>query len=66
MLTRLKSDPTSAWMIGDSLKIDIEGGRAAGMKTIWINRSGEENNGSVVPDFTISSLTELSLILPGD
>ncbi|MEU7896920.1 HAD-IA family hydrolase [Nonomuraea sp. NPDC049152] len=28
------------WMVGDRLDADITGGRAAGLRTIWINRDG--------------------------
>ncbi|GAA0420930.1 noncanonical pyrimidine nucleotidase, YjjG family protein [Acrocarpospora corrugata] len=27
----------SGWMVGDNLTADIEGGRAAGLRTIWVN-----------------------------
>lgn len=32
------SAPLSGWMVGDSATADIVGGRAAGLRTIWIDR----------------------------
>ena len=37
-LERLGCDPHQAAMVGDSTASDIDGGRAAGMFTIWLNR----------------------------
>ncbi|WP_240971845.1 MULTISPECIES: HAD family hydrolase [unclassified Microbispora] len=42
------------WMIGDSLVADIAGGRAAGLRTVWIDRGrwldDEHQADHVVPD----------------
>ena len=51
-------------MIGDSLTSDIQGAQAAGMKTIWVNREGLPNNNSIIPDFEVTTLSELKNILP--
>jgi HAD superfamily hydrolase (TIGR01549 family) len=43
--------------VGDSLKNDVQGGKNAGMKTVWIK--GDEEVMNVHPDFVISKVTEL-------
>jgi len=72
-LDELKLDPDEAVYVGDDLKYDIEGARAAGMKTVLVSGSGtvreDEIYGqtpqpsSVTPDFTIRSIPELLQIL---
>lgn len=48
--------------VGDDLSSDVAGAAAAGMVTIWLNRTGEKS-ASDFADFEISSLSELSSIL---
>ena len=43
-------------MIGDSLRADVRGAKAAGMKTCWLNRRGEKSDEA---DYTVSSLEEV-------
>jgi HAD superfamily hydrolase (TIGR01549 family) len=43
--------------VGDSLEDDVQGGKNAGMKTVWIR--GEEEVTNIHPDFVISKVTEL-------
>jgi len=72
-LDELKLDPGEAVYVGDDLKYDIEGARAAGMKTVLVSGSGtvreDEIYGqapqpsSITPDFTIKSLPKLLQIL---
>jgi len=72
-LDELKLDPDEAIYVGDDLKYDIEGARAAGMRTVLVSGSGtvreDEIYGQapqpswVKPDFTIGSLPELVRIL---
>lgn len=52
-------DPRSVLIIGDSLASDIRGGRDAGIMTCWLNRDGAQNQGEIIPDRQIASLTEL-------
>jgi len=59
LLSRLKVAPKSALMVGDSLDSDIQGAHAVGMKTAWVNRSGQASNGSNVPDLVVCDLNEL-------
>jgi HAD superfamily hydrolase (TIGR01549 family) len=44
--------------VGDSLDNDVQGGKNAGMKTVWIK--GDEEVMKIHPDFIISKVTELS------
>jgi HAD superfamily hydrolase (TIGR01549 family) len=43
--------------VGDSLENDVQGGKNAGMKTVWIK--GDEEVMNIHPDFVISKVTEL-------
>lgn len=43
--------------VGDSLENDVQGGKNAGMKTVWIK--GDEKVMNIHPDFVISKVTEL-------
>ncbi len=48
------------WMVGDSLSADIEGGQAAGLRTIWLRgrRASDQRSVSVTPEFTVGSVPE--------
>ncbi|HXT36274.1 MAG TPA: HAD family hydrolase, partial [Chloroflexota bacterium] len=63
VLERLRLRPDQAVMVGNSLGHDIMGARAAGIGSIWINRAGEAVPTGCAPDATISSLSELPLLL---
>jgi 2-haloacid dehalogenase len=45
--------------VGDSLEIDVQGGKNAGMKTVWIKGNKEAEGMNIHPDFVISKITEL-------
>jgi putative hydrolase of the HAD superfamily len=63
-LERLKVAPREAVMIGDSLNRDIAGARAAGIRTIWINRYNRTLSDShAVPDVQLTDLRELPTLL---
>ena len=47
--------------VGDSLTDDVQGGKNAGMKTVWIK--GDEETTNIHPDFVISKITELPSLL---
>ena len=63
MLNQLDVRPEQAMMIGNSLKSDIKGAQATGMKTAWLNRSRMLRDEPIVPDWEISSLQELRVAL---
>lgn len=50
-------------MVGDSLTRDILGAQHAGLKGIWLNRSGNDVSVQVTPDVQITSLSQLPELL---
>ncbi|WP_054955796.1 HAD family hydrolase [Paenibacillus dakarensis] len=56
-------NPENAVMVGDKLTTDIKGGNAAGLTTVWINRTDRPKDPEIVPTYEIQSLTELHDIL---
>lgn len=50
---------TDAVMVGDSLERDVAGARRAGLRSIWIDRSGTALAGPFAPEARIRSLREL-------
>lgn len=50
-------------IIGDSLSSDVKGGINAGIKTVWFNHRGENNNTDIKPDYIINDLSEIRLLL---
>jgi len=51
--------PAEAAMVGNSLRRDIAGAKGAGLRAIWVNRSGLARDGAIVPDAEITSLVEI-------
>lgn len=51
-------------MIGDSLTSDIQGGINAGVRTIWFHPQNSVS-GDIRPDYEITDLRELSVLLQG-
>ena len=63
ILSRLVVRPEQAMMIGNSLKSDIKGAQAIGMKAAWLNRNGMSRDESTVPDLEAPNLRELRMAL---
>jgi len=63
VLDRLEVTAGRAIMVGNSLSSDVAGAQRAGLKGIWLNRSGKECEDGVEPDAEITSLSELKEIL---
>ena len=55
--------PAQTVIIGDSLNADISGGTAYGLHTVWFNIRNVEASASVIPDYTIQTLSEIPSIL---
>ena len=50
-------------MVGDSLSADIQGGKNAGLLTVWFNPESTVNDSSIVPDYEIAKLSQLKDVL---
>ncbi|WP_161627802.1 HAD family hydrolase [Salinisphaera shabanensis] len=49
--------------VGDALETDVAGANAIGATSVWLNRDHRPNETAIVPDYTISTLTELDTLL---
>lgn len=63
LLANLGVSPSEAVMVGNSLERDIAGARNAGVRSIWIRVPGSEEHAEVVPDHTVTALSEIPGIL---
>ena len=58
---RLGVEPSECLVVGDSLKADIAGAKAAGMRCVWVNRDGSKAMGDdPQPDEIVTNLSELA------
>jgi putative hydrolase of the HAD superfamily len=48
-----------AWHVGDSLHNDVAGAKNAGIRAVWLNRTGAPQREDVVPDVEIATLVQL-------
>jgi HAD superfamily hydrolase (TIGR01509 family) len=56
----LRVTPGECLVVGDSLPADIAGARAAGMRSVWVNRDAAASPAEApMPDWEIDSLAEL-------
>ncbi len=63
-MQRMGIVPDNVWHIGDSLEADIAGARAAGLSSVWLNRTGKSRNrDEPEPHFEIETLGQLPAIL---
>lgn len=53
--------PAEAIYVGDDLRLDVEGAQKAGLRAVWMNRTGSSAHleAGIVPDAICSSLEEL-------
>jgi putative hydrolase of the HAD superfamily len=58
-LERLAVLPRSAVMVGDSLRRDIAGAQRAGLRTVWVNRTGASLGEGHMPDAQVADLRRL-------
>lgn len=56
-------DPRRILLVGDSLSSDIRGGVQAGIPTCWYRPEGTANNTPYRPDYEISNLHEIFVVL---
>lgn len=64
-LDRLAAHPGTAVMLGDSLDRDIRGAQEAGLKAVWVNRSGTDLREGVNPDAQVADLRDLRAVVCG-
>jgi FMN phosphatase YigB (HAD superfamily) len=51
--------PLNGWMVGDSPHADVEGGRAAGLATIWMARGRDWDHSTFAPpDAEVATIVE--------
>ncbi len=63
-LERMSCSPDRVLHVGDSLHSDVAGASALGIKTVWVHRNDRIHDiGTARPDYTITSLSELSSII---
>ena len=56
--------PLAGWMIGDTLRADVLGGRGAGLRTIWLARGRPHpTDPALRPDVTVETLERAFAIL---
>jgi putative hydrolase of the HAD superfamily len=59
-LRKLAAERERVWHVGDDLKADVAGARAAGITAVWLNRRGlVRKHGEPEPDLEIRSLSSL-------
>jgi putative hydrolase of the HAD superfamily len=58
-LEKLGVEAAETVFVGDTVDADVQGAKAAGMKTIYIQRRPQENAEAACPDQTIKSLDQL-------
>jgi trans-aconitate methyltransferase len=63
-LSRLGASAGEAIMIGNSLHSDIRGAQQAGLRAVWVNRSGAAREDGIVPDGEVPDLRALTHIIP--
>ena len=56
-------DKSRAVIVGDSLTSDIKGGKNAGITTVWYNAHNKRADGDIVPDYEVTSLDMIPLVL---
>lgn len=59
VLELLDAKPEEAVMVGDRLEDDVAGGQRVGMRAVWVRRNGAKPKDGIVPDATITTLSEL-------
>jgi len=62
-LERLGLGVDEVIMIGNSLSSDVAGANGVGIRSIWLNRHGMDNDTGIVPDVEIKDLDGLETVL---
>lgn len=62
-LAALGVPPEAAIMVGDSLERDVQGARNAGLRAVWVNRSGAARSAGPLSDYDLADLGGLMELL---
>jgi putative hydrolase of the HAD superfamily len=63
-LVQAGAEPADAWHVGDNPWVDVKGAAAAGLRTVWVNRTGaEQPEDAPRADVEVSSLEGLAGLL---
>jgi len=62
-LGELGAEPCEAVHVGDLLRTDVAGAKAAGLKAVWVRSSQQDGETDAEPDYVIDSLHELPGII---
>jgi putative hydrolase of the HAD superfamily len=66
-LNKLGVESENVWHVGDNLRTDVAGAKAASLTAVWLNRRGVPwTEGDPKPDYQIRSLTELATLLQAE
>jgi putative hydrolase of the HAD superfamily len=60
---RLRVSPEDVLVVGDSLEKDVAGAHAAGLRCVWVDRIGADDDPACVPEAKVRSLAELPALL---
>jgi putative hydrolase of the HAD superfamily len=63
LLSRLGATAAHTLMIGNNLTTDVQAAQNAGLRAIWIHRSGTPAPSNITPDWEIASLKQLNSVL---
>lgn len=54
----------ATWYVGDDPRVDVEGARAAGLRSVWLDAEGRQYpEGLAAPTLTVRALEEIAAIL---
>jgi putative hydrolase of the HAD superfamily len=64
VLERIGLTAAEVWHVGDSLSTDVAGAQAAGICSVWLNRTGQAlTEADPIPDLQVNSLDEVAEML---
>ena len=55
-----RCEPHELLHVGDHIEYDVRGANDAGVRSVWLNRTGESSGNGVRPDLEVTSLRELT------
>jgi HAD superfamily hydrolase (TIGR01549 family) len=57
--------PLDGWMVGDSADTDIVGGRAAGLRTVWLHHGRIWERSDLAPDAVVATVEDAVRLITG-